>query len=176
MTDPTIPLSDIEKVAALDTYLKAIKTINDKLRASVEKQMGDNHDERKGAVLADGTKLASITRSDGSKKARVTDEQELLFWARLRHPEQVYTIEAVRPAFIDALLTAAKGGEVGEPGFDPSTGEILDFIEVVQGNPYITITATKEGKARMQALADGFPLALEAPENPSYGAGPGEGR
>lgn len=156
-----VGLTDAEKLAALDAYLKAIKPIADRLRGTVEADMGREHDERIGAYLPDGTKMASITRSDGAKKARITNEAAALAWCLKAHPEHVQTVQVIRPAYVTLLLDTAKSGAVGEPGVDPNTGEILDFIVVEQGSPYVTVTATKEGKARMAALAGGFAGMLE---------------
>lgn len=162
---PVRALTDVEKLAALDTYLKVLGETAAALRAKVTADMGARHDERVGAFLPDGTKIASVTRSGGNKKARVTNGEGLLFWCRLRHPEHVYTVEAVRPAYLSLLMDVAGSLPVGSKGVDPSTGEELPFIEVQQGNPYVTITGTKEGKARMSALAHGFAGMLEAPKD-----------
>lgn len=159
-----VELTAKQKLAALDAYLKVLDPIARALRAEVERQMGKDHDERVGAFLPDGTKLASITRSDGAKKARITDPGAALRWCLRAHPEHIYTIEAIRPAFLTLLLDAAKTGSVGEHGYDPSTGEVLDFITVEQGSAYVTVKGTDEGKARMTALAHGFAGMLEGPQ------------
>jgi hypothetical protein len=170
VTDNPTGLTDAEQLAALDAYLKALKPVADRLRAKVTEEMGRNHDERKGAFLPDGTKMASITRSDGSRKV-LLDEAAALAWCKKQHPENVYTVESIRPAYLSLLLDVAGSLPVGSKGVDPSTGEELPFIEVQQGSPYVTVTGTKEGKARMSALALGFAGMLEAPklENGAYG-------
>jgi hypothetical protein len=166
MTDTTAPreLSNTQKLAALDAYLKALKPVADALRAKVEADMARDHDERVGAYLPDSTKMASITRSDGAKKARVVDEAAALAWCIARHPEHVHTVQMIRPAYLTMLMAVAGSLPVGARGLDPSTGEELPFIEVQQGTPYVTVTATPEGKARMQALAHGFAGMLKAPQ------------
>lgn len=174
-------LTDRQRLAALDAYLKALKPVADALRAKVEGDMAAAHDERVGAHLPDGTKLASITRSDGKKSVKVTDEAALLAWCKKEHPEHVYTVEMVRPAYRTFLTDVAGSLPLGSKGLDPSTGRELPFIEVQQGSPYVTVTATPEGKQRMQALAHGFGRTLGAapkqaafPANDPYDPGHGD--
>jgi hypothetical protein len=153
-------LTDAERLAALETYVKTLKTITDGLRATVTEDMGVRRVERVGAYLPDGTKMAAVGYNGGRKTAKVTDPAAALKWCLDRHPDEI--VQAVNPAYLKALTDyALKVGEVGEPGVDPHTGELLDFIEVQQGSPYVTVTTTKEGVARMQALAYGFAGMLE---------------
>lgn len=153
-------LTDAEKLAALGTYIKVLTETEKALRASVTASMGAMRVEKVGAYLPDGTKMASVGRTPGRKSARVTDHDAALRWVRDKYPTE--TIVTINPAFLKKLTDAAAAGEVGEPGFDPATGEILPFIEVYQGNPYVTITTTTEGKNRMAQLAGGFAGMLEA--------------
>lgn len=165
-------LTDVEKLAALDTYLKVLTETASKLRATVTADMGNQHDERVGAFLPDGTKIASITRSDGRKSATIVDEQAALEWCKSRYPTEVVTVEMIRPAFRKKFLDIAGSLPVGSQGLDSATGEELPFIEVRQGAPYVTVLKTDEGKARMTALAHGFAGMLEAPK---YEAHPYDG-
>lgn len=162
MTDqePGAELTDAEKLAAIGTYTKVLGDMEKKLRAAVTDDMGKKHVERVGAYLPDGTRMATVSRSDGAKKAKVADEAALIAWAADRHPEEVetVTVQVVRPAFVKLLLDTAKATGTG---VDPRTGEALPFIEVATGNPYVTVTTTDEGIARMEALAHGFAGMLE---------------
>lgn len=158
MTDTT----GLAHFAALDLYLKALTEKAAELRASTTAEMGANHDERKGAVLPDGMKIASVTRSDGNKKARVINEAAALEWCKRNYPGEVQTVEMIRPAFLEMLLTIAKDEPVGKGGVDPRTGEALPFISVARGAPFVTVTKTPEGWERMQALVQGFGAALTA--------------
>lgn len=156
-------LTDAEKLTALQTYLKALKPIEDGLRAAVTADLGARRVERVGAYLPDGEKLGAVGYNAGRKSAKVTDSAAALRWCLERYPDAV--VQAVNPTFIKALTDyAAQVGEVGEPGVDPKTGEVLDFIAVQQGNPFVTVTTTKEGVARMTQLAHGFAGMLEATE------------
>jgi len=147
--------TDAEVLVALDLYTKALSPTNIALRARCTEDFAKRHVEKVGAYLPDGTKIGAVAYRKGAKTARITDEQAALAWAIKEHPEQV--MQAVRPAFLSMLLDVAKKEvEVGGHGFDPATGQELDWIEVVEGAPGVTVTSTPEGKARMAALANGF--------------------
>jgi hypothetical protein len=160
VTDGGPVLTDAEKLAALGTYLKVLGDIEKGLRAAVTEDMGARHVEKVGAFLPDGTKMASVSRSGGKKTAKVIDPAAALAWCILRYPDEI--VKAINPAFLKKLLDANASGPIGEPGVDPVTGEMLPFIEVQQGNPYVTVTTTEEGRDRMAALAGGFTAMLEA--------------
>lgn len=157
-----LELTDKQKLVALDTYIKYVSTIADSLRVRVTKQMGDADEERVGAKLPDGTKLGAISYSEGRRTAKVTDEANALAWCQRVHPSEVQTVTIIRPAYLKMLLDLAKADNApaGAHGVDPETGEELDFIEVMQGAPYISVTATTEGKERMSELALGFPQMM----------------
>lgn len=158
VTDAPQGLTDAEKLSALQTYLAVLKPIEAALRASVTADMGKRRVERVGAYLPDGTKMAAVGHSDGRVSARVTDEAAALAWCLAEHPEEVQTIQMIRPAFLKMLLDLAK---IDGEGLDRSTGQTLPFIEVSRGAPYVTVTTTKEGVERMSALANGFVAMIE---------------
>jgi hypothetical protein len=160
-----LPLTDVEKLAALETYVKTLKEETDRLRAALPKDMAARHIEKVGAYLPDGTKMASVALSDGRITAKVTDEAAALRWCLKTYPDEVevQTVQTIRPAFLKMLTESSKAEPVG-PGVDRRTGEALPFIEVTRGNPFIVVTTTEEGVSRMRALADGFAgMMLEAP-------------
>lgn len=158
---PEAELTDAEKLAALQAYLKALKPIEEALRARVTEDMGIRRVERVGAYL-DGMKIAAVGYTKGRKSARVTDPAAALKWCLDKYPDEI--VKAVNPAFLKALTDyAVKDGQIGDPGVDPRTGEVLDFIKVSQGSPYVSVTTTKEGVDRMEALAHGFAGMLEPP-------------
>lgn len=156
-------LTDAEKLAALDAYLKALKPIADALRAKVTADMGELRVERVGAYLGD-TKIASVTRSEGRLTARVVDEELAVKWCLKQYPGEVQTVQIIRPAFLKTLLDVAKAdpAKAGDVGVDPKTGVELPFIEVAQGAAYVTVLGTDEGSDRMTALANGYTGILEA--------------
>lgn len=156
-------LTPAEQLAALGTYLKVLGAQEKALRVRVEQSMGEMHVERVGAYLPDGEKIASVSRSDGNTTVKVVDEDGFLAWTKEEHPEHVYTVEMVRPAYRTFLLDVAGSLPKGSKGLDPTTGRELPFIEVRQGSPYVTVTTTPEGVDRMSALANGFAAMIERP-------------
>lgn len=152
-------LTDAEKLAALETYLKVLKAAAERLRAAVTADMGARRVERVGAYLPDGTKMAAVGYSGGRVTARIADEGAALAWCLRNHPDEVVTVQAIRPAYLKLLLDRAKSEGYG---LDATTGEVLPFIEVGKGDPYITVTTTEMGRDRMAALAGGFTAMLEA--------------
>lgn len=160
---PDIPeLTDAEKLTALETYGKFIKTITDDLRVRVNEEMGRNKAERVAAYMPDGTKIGAVSRSSGRVTAKLTDPAAALRWCLDRYPGEI--VQAVNPAFLKKLLDVAGSLPAGSRGLDPATGEELPFIEVQRGNPYVSVTSTKEGVEIMAALANGFTAALEGPQ------------
>lgn len=154
-------LTNAEKLTALQTYLKALKPMEEHLRLAVFDDMTRAKAERVSAYLPGATeKIGSVGLVKGRKTATVTDPTAALRWALAKYPETI--VQAINPAFLKAITDyAAKVGEVGEPGVDPADGQMLDFIEVRQGAPYVTVSTTKEGVARMTELAHGFAGMLE---------------
>lgn len=163
-TYPFVKLTDVEKLAALQTYLALLKPIEAALRASVTADMGALHAERVGAYLPDGTKLAAVGRSPGRLTVRVTDETAALAWCVARYPDEVQTVQSIRPAFLKMLTDIAKTdtAHAGGMGLDPRTGEILPFIEVTRGAPFVTVTTTTEGVQRMTEYANNFVNMIES--------------
>jgi hypothetical protein len=163
-------LTDAEKLAALGTYIKVLTDMEKDLRAAVTSDMGKRHVEKVGAYLPDGTKMASVSHTPGRKSARVTDDAAALAWCLRNHPEEVQTVQMIRPAYLKMLLDLAKADDAaaGSLGMDPLTGEELPFIEVTQGSPFVTITTTTDGRNRMAALAGGFAGMLEGPQATRY--------
>jgi hypothetical protein len=159
-------LTDAEKLTALDMYVKALKPHGDALRARITDDFSARKVEKLGAYLPDGTKIGSVSYRKGAVTARITDDQAALRWAMEKHPEQI--MQAVRPAFLAMLLDVAKkDGIPGACGYDPADGEALEWIEIVQGPPGVTVTTTPEGKARMAEIAGNFAGTLAAAPEPA---------
>lgn len=155
-------LTNAEKLTALTAYLKAMKPLEEHLRAATVADMQRNRAERVGAFMPDGEKIGAVGYNSGNRRTRVTDQAAAVAWCIQRYPDAI--VKAINPAFLKAICEySAKTGQVGEPGVDPKTGEVLDFLIVEQGNPFVTVTPTKEGVARMTALAHGFAGMLEGP-------------
>ena len=89
--------------------------------------------DRKAARLG-GQRLGYVSKTNGRTSAKVTDEPALIAWCRHAHPDEI--IECVRPSFVERLKSDAKhyGAAV-----DTTTGEVVPGIDVVAGEPYITV-------------------------------------
>lgn len=140
-----------DELAFLDTM---IKTMSDRARALREIMPG-----RMGRAIQsegywpDGTRIATITRYVGDLTAVVVDESGLLKWCAEKHPEQI--TQSVQPKFKDLLLTASKkDADIGDPGVDPTTGEVLTFIEVRRGSPYVKLSATNLSRERAETAVN----------------------
>lgn len=155
-------LTNAEKLTALLSYMKALKPMEAHLRAATAADMLAHKSERVSAYMPDGLKIGAVGYNPGNKSASVVDQAAALAWALAKYPEEI--VKAVNPAFLKALTDyAAATGAVGEPGVDPRDGEMLPFITVSKGAAFVTVTPTKEGVARMTALAHGFAGMLEGP-------------
>lgn len=101
----------------------------------------------------DGTKLGTVSVSDGKKTAKVSDESALLAWVKANRPDQLRYV--VEPAYIDALkkLAVEHGSAV-----DKDTGEVIPGIEVTEGDPFASARPTAEAKALMHDLLAGSSL------------------
>lgn len=148
-------LTSVQQLVALDAYTKALGPHVAALRSKVLTEMEEADDERKGAKLPDGTKIGAVSYRKGSVTASVTDPQAALAWCLKEHPEQI--MQAIRPAFLAKLLDIAKKDGYG---WDPATGQALDWIEVGKGNPGVTVTTTPEGKAFAASLVNGFAAGM----------------
>lgn len=101
----------------------------------------------------DGTKLGTVSKSEGRVAAKVVDEAALLAWVKANRPDQLRQV--VEDAYVKALLkSAVENGDA----VDVETGEIIPGIEVMQGSPFVSARPTPEAKARMKDLLAGSPL------------------
>lgn len=115
--------------------LKArVRDVETQISAELLPELEDG--DTKAARLDDGTLLGKVTRTQGRRAPRVTDEHALTQWVKTHYPSEI--AESVRPAFRDKLLeTVKRHGEA----VDESTGEIVPGIELSVGNPYLSFRA-----------------------------------
>ena len=115
------------------------------LKADLLADMTDLGAERVRVTDDDGTDLGSLSVSSGRVKAKVTDRRAFVEWVARQYPDELE--RAVREAFEKKLLDAATAA--GDP-VDASTGEVIPGVEVVAGEPYLTVRPTAEAKTRMR--------------------------
>lgn len=118
--------------------------------------------DRKSARLGSG-ELGKVVKTNGSTRAKITDEQAFTKWVAQHHPDEV--IQAVRQSYLNKVLADAK--HYGQ-GVDTATGELIPGVDVVQGNPYVTVKLTDDAADLISANWD---AALHhVPELPGGGA------
>lgn len=116
--------------------------------------------DRKVAALDDGTKVGTVTYTNGRASVTVTDDVALTAWVQANYPDEVTTVVAVRPAFRAALLDAAKAAGAA---VDVRTGEPLPGVSVRDGEPFLTVKPDADGlHALLHAIRASQLLALES--------------
>ena len=169
---------DLAQLALEEAALKALAdTVNDRLKEvknAMQEQLVDNGISKVTASLPDGTKVATISRSDAKPAAVVVDNEKFLAFVRDIAPDEISTrlVTEVRPAYrtnVLAQMTAAGVARI----VDVETGELHDVpgveIKATRALTHSVRTATggKEAIAeawRTGALAHLNLLQIEAGE------------
>lgn len=107
--------------------------------------MSDLGAERIRVTDDDGTDLGSVALAAGRVSAKVTDPAAFQAWVAVRHPDEL--VQQVRESFTHRVLNQAAA--TGDP-VDPMTGEVIPGVEVVAGDPYLTVRPTAAAKDRMR--------------------------
>lgn len=104
----------------------------------------------------------NIVRKDAKP---IIDAAELLAWTKEHFPQEVITVEHVRPSFAKAL--EAELAVAGDDVVNTRTGEIAPFSQPSEPSTYVSVTTPSEVKAqatreigpRLQAVLDAGVLA-----------------
>ncbi|MGW1433096.1 hypothetical protein ACWD6K_31310 [Streptomyces sp. NPDC002431] len=151
---------DMQQLALEEASLKTLAdTVMNRLKvvkAEMQEALTTGGVGRVDATLPDGTKVATISRTDPKPAAVVVDSDAFLGWVRKHSPANVTTrlVTEVRPAYTTALLaemTAAGTAEVS----DRETG-------VVEDVPGVEIRATRSTTHSVRPTKDGRDLIAEA--------------
>jgi hypothetical protein len=132
---------DLTQLALEEAALKALAdTVNDRLKEvknAMQEQLVDNGISKVTASLPDGTKVATISRSDAKPAAVVTDDDAFLAFVRSIAPSEVSTrlVTEVRPAYRTTLLAQMTAAGVARI-VDTETGELHDV-------PGVEVKATR---------------------------------
>ena len=166
-------MTDLQQLALEEAALKTLAdAVNDRLKevkTAMQEALVDTGASRVEAKLPDGTKVATISRSDPKPAAVVTDEKAFLDWVRKYSPHNVTTrlVTEVRPAYTAALLaemTAAGAAVVA----DKETGVVEDVPGVdIRATRSLThsVRPTKDGPERIAAAwRDGQLAHLNLPQ------------
>lgn len=135
--------------AALKTLADAINDRLKEVKETMQTALKETGASRVDAALPDGTKVATISRSDPKPAAVVTDDKAFLDWVRKYSPHNVTTrlVTEVRPAYTAALLAEMTAAGVAEVA-DKETG-------VVEEVPGVEIRATRSTTHRCLPTKDG---------------------
>lgn len=132
---------DIAQLALEEAALKALSdTVNDRLKEvknAMQEQLIGNGISKVTATLPDGTKVATISRSDAKPAAVVIDDEAFLAFVRSIAPSEISTrlVTEVRPAYRTTVLAQMTAAGVARI-VDTETGELHDV-------PGVEIKATR---------------------------------
>lgn len=98
----------------------------------------------------------TVTAAVKSGGPVVVDDAAFLRWVKVAHPDEVETLERVRPAFVTALLATAS--RLGEPC--DSDGTVVEGMGWRDGGEYSHIAV--KPSASLRARLDDFGAAIEA--------------
>jgi hypothetical protein len=151
---------DLAQLALEEAALKALSdTVNDRLKEvknAMQEQLVDNGISKVTASLPDGTKVATISRSDAKPAAVVIDDDAFLAFVRGIAPSEVTTrlVTEVRPAYRTTVL--AQMTAAGVPRIvDTETGELHDV-------PGVEVKATRALTHSVRPAAGGKEAIAEA--------------
>jgi hypothetical protein len=101
--------------------------------------------------------VCKVTAAKGRAKLVVTDETKLVGWAALNHPSEI--VRSVNPAYLKSL--EAKAREIGTGAVIDKQGDVIPGIELVEGEPYVSVRRTPEAAFVVAQLLSGGQLSLD---------------
>lgn len=107
------------------------------------------------AAKWDGQLLGKATMTTGRTKLVVTDEAKLLEWLQKNHPTEI--VITPNPAYLKALETMAR--DVG--AVIDNQGEIVPGVELVHGDPYVSVRKEKDAPFVVAQLLSGGRVSLD---------------
>lgn len=106
-----------------------------------------------------GQIVAKATKTKGRAKLVVTDQNAFVNWVAGHHPTEITS--QVNPAFLKHIESRAK--EYGAP--IDTLGEVIPGVELVDGDPYITVRKEKDASFIVAQLLSSGQLSLEGPRD-----------
>lgn len=122
-------MTDMQQLALEEASLKALAdAIADRLKevkVSMQEALDNGGVSRIDATLPDGTKVATISRTDPKPAAIVTDPDVFREWVRAHVPGEITSrlVTEVRPAYATSLMAQMTAAGIPEV-FDKDTGEV----------------------------------------------------
>jgi uncharacterized protein (DUF2267 family) len=145
-------MTDMQELALESAALKALgDAIADRqkaVRALMQEALDTSGASRVEAKLPNGTKVATISRTEPKPAAIVTDTDKFLAWVREHSPANITSrlVTEVRPAYTTALLAEMTAAGTAQWA-DNETGEVFDV-------PGVEIKATR-GRGHSVRPVDG---------------------
>jgi hypothetical protein len=143
------------KLAAISLLADQAKRLKDELRADLQAQMNELGADRVKAELGDEV-IAYITTTKPKFKWVIKSERKFVEWVKTNVPSEI--VETVRDSSIDKILE--KFNYLDDVVIDPN-GEIVDWLEGSESEPYLTTKFHGEGRAKLRDAIIGLNGANE---------------
>lgn len=92
-----------------------------------------------------GANLGAVSLARSAAKAKLTDPAAFTAWVAARYPGEL--MQVVREAFTQKILA---GATAAEAPVDVATGEVVPGVELVAGEPYVTVRPSADARDRMR--------------------------
>jgi len=157
MSDKPKTLRDLAlEIAAVTTMVDHLTNLKDELRNNFQRIAAELGADASKAIY-DGKEIAKISLISPKPKPYIIDEKAFLTFVKLFHADEI--VESVRDSFKKVFLDRIVPHEDG--AIDPETGELFDFVEFKQGNPYISTRFQPEGRATILEAIENRSLPLQ---------------
>ena len=143
------------KLAAISLLADQAKRLKDELRADLQAQMNELGADRVKAELGDEV-IAYITTTKPKFKWVIKSDRKFIDWVKTNVPSEI--VETVRDSSIDKILE--KFNYLDDVVID-SNGEIVDWLEGSESEPYLTTKFHGEGRAKLRDAIIGLNGANE---------------
>ena len=143
------------KLAAISLLADQAKRLKDELRAELQGEMNNLGADRVKAELGDEV-IAYITTTKPKFKWVIKSDRKFIDWVKINVPSEI--VETVRDSSIDKILE--KFNYLDDVVIDPN-GEIVDWLEGSESEPYLTTKFHGEGRAKLRDAIIGLNGANE---------------
>jgi hypothetical protein len=143
------------KLAAISLLADQAKRLKDELRAELQGEMNELGADRVKAELGDEV-IAYITTTKPKFKWVIKSDRKFIDWVKTNVPSEI--VETVRDSSIDKILE--KFNYLDDVVID-SNGEIVDWLEGSESEPYLTTKFHGEGRAKLRDAIIGLNGANE---------------
>ncbi len=143
------------KLAAISLLADQAKRLKDELRSELQGEMNNLGADRVKAELGDEV-IAYITTTKPKFKWVIKSDRKFIDWVKTNVPSEI--VETVRDSSIDKILE--KFNYVDDVVIDPN-GEIVDWLEGSESEPYLTTKFHGEGRAKLRDAIIGLNGANE---------------